>query len=96
LACLKCLGIVWELNYRHIFLKSHSVLTVKYIGTAIPLEGVRRNLVALCQEFLKRDWEVRVRHIYREANQVADFLAEKAFSLPIDYTFFVTPPDWGE
>ncbi|CAN1185481.1 Putative ribonuclease H protein At1g65750 [Linum perenne] len=27
------------------------------------------------QEWLQRDWEVKVIHVYREANQAADYLA---------------------
>ncbi|CAN1794637.1 hypothetical protein LINPERHAP1_LOCUS20370, partial [Linum perenne] len=27
------------------------------------------------QDWLQRDWEVKVKHVYREANHAADYLA---------------------
>ena len=35
------------------------------------------NLVLDCRWLLNRDWEVRVEHIWREANSYADLLAKK-------------------
>ena len=36
-----------------------------------------------CLDFLKRDWSVTVAHVFREANQVADCLANKALEIPM-------------
>lgn len=43
--------------------------------------------------FLSRDWLVRVSHVYREANRLADGLANYAFSLPLGFYSFNLPPD---
>ena len=37
-----------------------------------------RPILAAIQDMLKRSWQVQVIHRYREANQVADFLANMA------------------
>ncbi|CAN0922217.1 hypothetical protein LINGRAHAP2_LOCUS32977 [Linum grandiflorum] len=40
------------------------------------------NLVMQYQEFLRRDWEVQLSHIYREGNFMADHWALRGHSLP--------------
>lgn len=40
-------------------------------------------LVRLCYGFLAKDWIVCIFHVYREANRMADALANYAFSLPL-------------
>ena len=44
------------------------------------------------QELLARNWEVKVQHIYREANQVADLLASLGDSLFIGLYVYFEPP----
>ncbi|CAN1248314.1 Putative ribonuclease H protein At1g65750 [Linum perenne] len=34
------------------------------------------------RDWMNRDWELRLKHIYREANQAADYLANFGHSLP--------------
>jgi hypothetical protein len=68
-------------------------MVVNYLTTNDLPEGNIRNLVMACQEILAREWEAKVQHIFREANQVADFLAKKALSLGLGYTSFVDPPE---
>ncbi|CAN1123825.1 Putative ribonuclease H protein At1g65750 [Linum perenne] len=34
------------------------------------------------REWLGRDWVLKLKHVYREANQVADFLASHGHTLP--------------
>ena len=49
-------------------------------------------LVRLCHDFLSRDWIVRTGHVYREANRLADGLANYAFTLHWGYHAFASPP----
>ncbi|CAI0444865.1 unnamed protein product [Linum tenue] len=46
------------------------------------------NLVLQFQGLIQRNWEVRISHIYREGNKVADFLANKGHSVSIGYHVF--------
>ncbi|CAN1730076.1 Putative ribonuclease H protein At1g65750 [Linum perenne] len=34
------------------------------------------------RDWMSKDWELRLKHIYREANQAADYLANFGHSLP--------------
>ena len=46
-------------------------------GLASETEGFPRhhNLRVVCQDLIQRAWRVELRHVFREANQVADGLA---------------------
>ena len=50
-------------------------------------------LVRLCYGFISRDWLVKISHVYREANYLADGLATYAFSLSFGLHFFEDVPD---
>ena len=49
-------------------------------------------LVAKIQELLARNWEVKVQHVYREANRAVDLLASLGHSLSIDLHVYFKPP----
>lgn len=57
----------------------------------MPLMGII-SLSCPIQEMLKRDWNVDLKHIYREANYAADALANYAHSLPLGLHIFNSPP----
>ena len=42
-------------------------------------------MVRLCHGFISRDWIVRITHVYRETNRLADELANYAFTLPLGF-----------
>ena len=43
------------------------------------------------QQLLTRNWEVKVSHVYREANRAADFLSSLGHSLPLGlHVYFET------
>ena len=46
------------------------------------------DLVRLCYGFLVKDWTVRICHVYREANSLADVLANYVFSLLLGVHIF--------
>lgn len=48
-------------------------------------------LILSIQEMLKRDWNVDLKHIYREVNSAADALANYAHSLPLGLYIFSSP-----
>ena len=49
-------------------------------------------LVCLCYGFISRDWLVKFSHVYREANYLADRLANYAFSLSLGLYYFEYVP----
>lgn len=50
-------------------------------------------LVRLCYGFITRDWIVKISHVYREANHLADRLATYALSLSFGLHVFEFVPD---
>ncbi|CAN1747579.1 Putative ribonuclease H protein At1g65750 [Linum perenne] len=42
------------------------------------------------RDLLRRDWEIRIRHVYREGNRAADFLAGIGFQFPLGYHLIPT------
>ncbi|CAA7016724.1 unnamed protein product [Microthlaspi erraticum] len=56
------------------------------------LWGVYYGLCMAWEQRVQRDWIVRVVHVYREANRVADGLANHAFSLSLGFHFFPSSP----
>ncbi|CAN1174509.1 Putative ribonuclease H protein At1g65750 [Linum perenne] len=42
------------------------------------------------QDLLRHDWEVEIRHVYREGNRAADYLADMGFRFPLGVHSFPT------
>lgn len=49
-------------------------------------------MVSVIKEFTGRDWMVRVTHVLREGNNVADFLANLGQSMDLGLHLFESPP----
>ena len=50
-------------------------------------------LVRLCHDFISRDWLVRVLHVYKESNRLADGLASYAFFLELGFIILNVCPE---
>ncbi|KAG7537137.1 Zinc finger CCHC-type superfamily [Arabidopsis suecica] len=87
------LVIAWEKGFRRVELELDSELVVGFLQAGISEVHPLAFLVPLCQDFLSRDWVVRVTHVYREANRLADGLANYAFSLQFGFHSFDYCPD---
>ncbi|CAN1849019.1 Putative ribonuclease H protein At1g65750, partial [Linum perenne] len=82
-AVIMGLHIVWDNGWRKVELQVDST-TVIYLVEAAgePLHQHAMEVMDI-RDLLLRDWEVRIRHIYREENHEADFLAGIGFNHPI-------------
>ncbi|CAN1132526.1 hypothetical protein LINPERPRIM_LOCUS30120, partial [Linum perenne] len=49
------------------------------------------SLVLEFQDLKSRHWEVKISHVFREANYAADYLANLGHSFDIDTQFFSAP-----
>ncbi|KAG7559018.1 Reverse transcriptase zinc-binding domain [Arabidopsis thaliana x Arabidopsis arenosa] len=86
------LYIAWERRVPHVILEVDSELVVGFLKTGIRESHPLSFLVRLCHGFISKDWTVRIDHVYREANCLADGLANHAFTLPLGFHFFVSAP----
>jgi len=69
-------------------LEVDSEMVVGFIRTGIGEAHPLSFLVRLCYGFLVKDWTVRICHVYREANSLADVLANYVFSLLLGVHIF--------
>ena len=86
------LVIAWEKGISRLELEVDSKMVVEFLTTWIGNANRLSFLVRLCHGFLTRDWLVRIVHVYREANHLADGLANLAFSLPFGFHRFDIAP----
>ncbi|KAG7579269.1 Ribonuclease H domain [Arabidopsis thaliana x Arabidopsis arenosa] len=87
------LYIAWERKITRLELEVDSELVVGFLTTGISDSHPLSFLVRLCYGFISRDWIVRISHVYREANRLADGLANYAFSLPLGFHAFDVCPE---
>ena len=86
------LVVAWEKGVRRLEVEVDSMMVMEFLTIGIGDTHPLSFLVRLCHGFLTRDWLVRFVHVYREANRLADGLANLAFSLPFGFHSFVVAP----
>ncbi|CAN1162510.1 Putative ribonuclease H protein At1g65750 [Linum perenne] len=72
----------WDLGYRRILLRMDSVAAINLLmgrGEPTHHHGLE---TALFKDLCRRDWQVVVRHIFREGNHAADYLASIGYDYP--------------
>ncbi|WZZ66780.1 hypothetical protein YC2023_078150 [Brassica napus] len=87
------LCIAWDNGIRRLEVEVDSESVVGFLKTGIHDTHPLSFLVRLCYGFISRDWIVKISHVYREANRLADGLANYAFSLPYGLHFFELVPE---
>lgn len=76
------LKLAWEKGFRSIIIESDSRRVVDWLTNNnghVRTRGVIANIITRCKDMMQRDWVIKVSHIFREHNRVADQLAKKAF-----------------
>ncbi|CAA7047247.1 unnamed protein product [Microthlaspi erraticum] len=82
----------WEQRVPRLIIEVDSEIVVKILHSGINDSHPLSFLARLCYDFFSRDWIVRIMHTYREANRVADELADYAFSLSLGFHLFTSSP----
>ncbi|KAG7592768.1 Ribonuclease H domain [Arabidopsis thaliana x Arabidopsis arenosa] len=72
----------WKRKVTRLELEVDSELVVGFLKSGVSDSNPLSFLVRLCHDFISRDSIVRISHVYREANCLADGLVNHAFSLP--------------
>ncbi|XP_050229329.1 uncharacterized protein LOC126678474 [Mercurialis annua] len=65
----------WKLGATRVVIEVDNSLVVEKINAGSVEAAGYSNLLASIQGLLKRNWEVKINHVYREANAAADHLA---------------------
>nr|AAT68735.1 hypothetical protein At2g15045 [Arabidopsis thaliana]AAV63873.1 hypothetical protein At2g15045 [Arabidopsis thaliana] len=87
------LYLAWEKKASRVELEVDTEMVVGFLRTRVSESHPLSFLVRLCYGFISKDWIVRIVHVYREANRLADGLANYAFSLSVCFDYFDSLPD---
>ncbi|CAA7060940.1 unnamed protein product [Microthlaspi erraticum] len=85
--------IAWESGSRRVAIEVDSEAVVSFLTIGISHVHPLSFLVLLCHGFISKDWLVRISYVHREANRLANGLANYAFSLPLGFHSFASVPD---
>ncbi|CAN1184265.1 Putative ribonuclease H protein At1g65750 [Linum perenne] len=75
------LSIAWNLGYRRVLVQMDSAEAIAILEAKGEIDHQHAMEVIQYRELLTRDWTVKIKHIYREANKAADSLANRGHSL---------------
>lgn len=89
---LNGLKMAWNGGFRKVHVETDSKLVVDLIQKTLAPHHPLFSLVSQCQGYLDRNWDIRLLHIFREANYVADSLAGLAFSFLVGFHCLSHPP----
>ncbi|CAN1835895.1 Putative ribonuclease H protein At1g65750 [Linum perenne] len=80
---IKGLQMAWEHGFRRVMLQVNSLVVTQLIqGIEHPVHQKAMEVLNI-QKLIRQDWEVKIWHRYREANQAVDFLGCIGFHFPI-------------
>ncbi|CAN1193376.1 Putative ribonuclease H protein At1g65750 [Linum perenne] len=80
---IKGLQVAWELGLSKVELQVDSSAIIQMIEEVGEPKHQHAMEVLEFRDLVARDWDVQLRHVYREGNHAADFLAGIEFSFPI-------------
>ncbi|CAI0601142.1 unnamed protein product, partial [Linum tenue] len=86
------LRAAWEVGARKVEVQTDSRVAIDLVQAATE-SSPHYQLVMQVRRLLERAWQVVLKHIYREANAAADFLASKGHSHAVGEHMIQTPTD---
>ncbi|CAL1392737.1 unnamed protein product [Linum trigynum] len=89
---IRDLQLAWDLGYKRVELQLDSTTAVRLLSETASTDNQHAILVLSFHELRKQDWELRVTHVYREANFLAEHLEHLGHSLSPG-THHVDPED---
>lgn len=86
--------ITWESGQRKVIVESDSKTMVDILGKDLHDSHPLHYVMYCIKQFLNRDWIVKIQHIYRKGNRVADKLANWGLQQSISFHRLLEPfPD---
>jgi len=80
-------------GFRKVWIRTDSLVVVGMLTNKMQWHPEHHFLLQRCSNLLrKEEWEVKITHCYREANQVADILANKGVDGTLGVTKYQSPP----
>lgn len=70
--------LAWAIGFSTVILEKDSELATRWLkGDTVP-RGPVLTVVTGCKHMIRRQWEVRIQHCFREQNRAADYLASRS------------------
>ena len=92
-AVLRGLTLAREKGYKKLVVRVDSIIMVGILKGNMTCYVRHYAVVRQCRRLLELpNWEVMVTHDFREANQVADVMANLGNGLNCEFMFFIEPP----
>ncbi|CAN1165600.1 Putative ribonuclease H protein At1g65750 [Linum perenne] len=73
----------WDAGIRELEVQTDSMCAIKLLADAGNREHQHAAIVRKFKHLTERNWRVNIKHIYREANHLADCLANKGHALEL-------------
>lgn len=80
------------MGFQRLVIECDAQVVVQFLNHGVDADHLYVALAAIICESLSNDWEVRVNHVYREANVVGDFLASLTHNQELGVHVLSNPP----
>ena len=84
--------MAWQQGHRKVLLEVDSTAAVALIHKSLDGKHPYSSVIVRVQELMRRDWQVLIKHNYRESNRAADFLAARGHLLDLGVCFYLSYP----
>ena len=85
--------LAWNFCIRWLHVETDSLCATQILANQVVTTNEYASLIIAIKEYLqKKDWQVSISHVYREANSAADFMVNLACSLPLGLMVYPSPP----
>ena len=86
------LCMAWQQGCRWISVEVDSLCVTQLVSNPVAHTYKYAPLLQAIKDHIKQGRHITVRHVYREANHAANFLANYALSAPLGFHIFHNPP----
>ncbi|CAN1136588.1 Putative ribonuclease H protein At1g65750 [Linum perenne] len=71
----------WDAGIQNVEVQTDSAFVIKLFSEDVPCNNQHATIVGRFKRIARTDWRISVKHVLREANFLADFLANKGHEL---------------
>lgn len=82
------LMLAWGKGFRNVILEMDDKTAVDMISKQVVMVNDYYGLLASIKELLSREWNVKIKYVYKKSNRCADKLTNFASNLPLGGHFF--------
>ena len=84
--------IAWNKGFRQVLLELDSSSAIALIHNECIDNHPFASIIKHVRHLLKRNWVVKIQHVFREANRTTDFMDSKGHEVHLGVCFYEVPP----